>query len=93
MDDLTLTDEEVCKVLDITIDTLRRLLRVGPSQNLDDDSASETDIRKIRHLRVGSKRLWLKSSVEQFLCGEQAAAEPDLQVTDEAESEAPTSSW
>jgi response regulator of citrate/malate metabolism len=55
-----LTDEELAKVLRISVRTLRRYV--------DPKEKKGADIRKIKHFSVGGNRRWSKKSMEEVTC-------------------------
>ena len=59
--DDTLTDQDLCELLKIKPRTLRALLQGGPPKAYDGDP-NMLDVRDIRHVRVGRRRLWSRQS-------------------------------
>lgn len=62
------TDDELCAVLRISKSTLRKILREGPARQRYRDAG---DIRTIQRLTVGGQRRWVKTSVDEFINGNQ----------------------
>lgn len=62
-----MTDLELCGRLRISRPTLERHLKAGPPKKRNRGMVD--DIRLIRHVQVGGRRRWVRSSVEEFISG------------------------
>lgn len=62
-----ITDDELCALLGISSDTLRRHMRDGPPRERHGNAG---DVRQIRNIMVGASRRWVKKSVDEFIHGE-----------------------
>lgn len=58
-----MTLKEVAKRLRVSPSSLRSQILYGPAEN----ARRSGDVRLIKQVHVGSKRMFLKSSVEEFL--------------------------
>ena len=66
MPEETMSDEELCKRLDISYATLYNHLKNGPP---DKRHENVPDVRNIKYIVHKGQRRWLVSSVEEFLRG------------------------
>jgi hypothetical protein len=64
-----MSDKELCDLLRIQPCTMRLHLAKGPPRKMNRNTG---DIRTIRHIRVGGKRRWVRSSVMEFVYGDPA---------------------
>ena len=61
-----LTDTEVCKLLRITPETLRKHMKDGPPTARYKDAG---DLRTIKICTIGGSRRWVNASVDEFIHG------------------------
>jgi len=61
-----LTDQELCKLLDMAQVTLRKHLRCGPPRA---SHPHTLDLRLLKPTQIGKKRFWNKQDVNVFLQG------------------------